>query len=196
MSAIERLIGAEAMVRQMDSVEGRTHQEVSEELQIQYPDVKGLSSRSVRRFCTNSDIHRTSRLEAQQLSRVVASGVSRVGPTYGRKTMKGFLASQGIRAGQRQIAAAMPYANAAYHHQRQTDTAWLLNPIPYSASYFGHKLHIDQNEKLGMYGVTHICAVDGFSGRIVAFASMPMKNNVEIYKHIFRSYQCIIIIHI
>ena len=47
MSAIERLIGAEAMVRQMVSVEGRTHQEVSEELQIQYPDVKGLTSRSV-----------------------------------------------------------------------------------------------------------------------------------------------------
>ena len=59
--------------------------------------------------------------------------------------MKGFLASQGIREGQRQNAAAMPYANAAYHHQRQTDTARLLNPIPYSASYFGHKLHIDQN---------------------------------------------------
>ena len=159
------------------------HQEVSEELQIQHPGVKGLSSRSVRRFCISNDIHHTFRLEAPQLARVVASGVSRVGPTYGRKTMKGFLASQGIRAGQRQIAAAMPYANAAYHHQRQTDTARLLNPIPYGASYFGHKLHIDQNEKLG---VTHICAVDGFSGRIVAFASMPVKNNVEIYKHIFR----------
>ena len=81
---------------------------------------------------------------------------------------------------------SIAYVNACSY--RQTDTARLQNPIPYSASYFGHKLHIDQNEKLGMYGVTHICAVDGFSGRIVAFALMPMKNNVEIYKHIFRSY--------
>lgn len=100
--------------------------------------------------------------------------------------MKSFLASRGIRVGQRQIAAVMPCANPHYHQERQTNTAKLLNPIPYYASYFGHKLHIDQNEKMVMYGVTHICAIDGFSGNIVAFASMPVKNAVEMYKHIFR----------
>ncbi len=79
--------------------------------------------------------------------------------------------------------------NPTYHRQRQTQTARQLNSIPYQASYFGHKLHIDQNEKLVMFGVTHICAIDGFSGMVVAFASMPVKNNkiIEIYKHIFRS---------
>ena len=41
------------------------------------------------------------------------------------------------------------------------------NPIPYYASHYGHKLHIDQNEKLGMFGVTHVIAVDGFSSFIV-----------------------------
>jgi hypothetical protein len=43
----------------------------------------------------------------------------------------------------------------------------------------GHKLHMDQNEKLGMFGVTHV-AVDGSSGRIVASATMPWKNNLII----------------
>ena len=38
-----------------------------------------------------------------------------------------------------------------------------------------------------MFGVTHICARDGYSGKVVAFASMPVKNNVEMYKHVFRS---------
>ena len=61
-----------------------------------------------------------------------------------------------------------------------------MNPIPYRADYFGHKLHIDQNEKLVMFGVTHICAVDGYSGKIVEFVTMPVKNNVEIYAHFFR----------
>ena len=36
-----------------------------------------------------------------------------------------------------------------------------------------------------MFGVTHICAVDGHSGKIVAFAIMPIKNNVVIYEHIY-----------
>ena len=37
-----------------------------------------------------------------------------------------------------------------------------------------------------MFGVTHACAVDGFSGMIVAFVTMPVKNNLEIYAHLFK----------
>ena len=61
-----------------------------------------------------------------------------------------------------------------------------LNPQPYRAACFGEKLHIYQNEKLVMFGVTHICAVDGYSGKIVQFISMPVKNPVQIYQHLFR----------
>lgn len=56
-----------------------------------------------------------------------------------------------------------------------------LNPIPYNAQYFGHKLHMDQNEKIAMFGATHVLAVDGYSGKIVAWKSMPVKNNLIIY---------------
>lgn len=61
----------------------------------------------------------------------------------------------------------------------------LINPVPYSAKYFGEKLHIDQNEKLVLFGVTHVCAVDGYSGMIVGFATMPIKNNKVIYQELF-----------
>ena len=61
-----------------------------------------------------------------------------------------------------------------------------LNPIPYSADYFGHKVHVDQNEKLVLYGVTHICAIDGYSNKIVAFITMPIKNCIEIYSHLYK----------
>ena len=30
------------------------------------------------------------------------------------------------------------------------------------AEYVGHKLHVDQNEKMVMFGVTHVMAIDGF----------------------------------
>lgn len=48
------------------------------------------------------------------------------------------------------------------------------------------KVHIDQNEKLVMFGVTHVCAVDGYSGKIVGFATMARKNNALIYEHLYR----------
>ena len=37
-----------------------------------------------------------------------------------------------------------------------------------------------------MFGVTHICGVDGFSGKIVGFIKLPLKNCAEIYANFFR----------
>ena len=45
---------------------------------------------------------------------------------------------------------------------------------------------MDQNEKLGMFGVTHVVAVDGNSSKIVANATMPVKNNLIIYEQVYR----------
>ena len=100
--------------------------------------------------------------------------------------MTGLLASQGLRISQQRVGESLSRVNPGYQHARRTATACQMNPIPYRADYFGHKLHIDQNEKLVMFGVTHICAVDGYSGKIVEFVTMPVKNNVEIYAHFFR----------
>jgi hypothetical protein len=56
-----------------------------------------------------------------------------------------------------------------------------LNPIPYNAQYFGHKLFMDQNEKIGMFGATHVLAVDGYSVEIVAWKGMPVKSSLIIF---------------
>ena len=50
-----------------------------------------------------------------------------------------------------------------------------FNPKVYKADYFGHKLYVNQNEKLAMYGVTH--ARDGYSGMITGYTTMAIKNN-------------------
>ena len=43
------------------------------------------------------------------------------------------------------------------------------------------KLHIDQNEKMAMYGVTHVVVIDGFSRKIVGMITIPVKTPVTIY---------------
>ena len=73
-----------------------------------------------------------------------------------------------------------------YTAQRRTSTTRAVNPIPYRADYFGHKLHIDQNEKLVMYEVTRVAAIDGHSRFVVAGTTMPVKNNLRIYREIYK----------
>ena len=87
---------------------------------------------------------------------------------------------------QRRVALALQVVEPIYHQRRQANTARMINPIPYRADYFGHKLHIDQNEKLVMYGITHVVAIDGHSRFIPAGSTMPVKNNKTIYERIFR----------
>ena len=98
--------------------------------------------------------------------------------------MCGLLAADGIRVSGTRVGHSLKRVAPAFHQSRQRHTARLFNPVPYHADYFGHKLHIDQNEMV-MYGVTHVCATDGYSRKIVCFVTMPVKNNLEIYEHLY-----------
>ena len=98
----------------------------------------------------------------------------------------GFLASRGFKVSQQRVGHSLKRVNLLHHCRRQNTVHRLINPIPYTAAFFGEKLHIDQNEKLVLYGVTHVCAVDGFSGKIVGFVSMPVKSNRIIYDKLCR----------
>ena len=44
----------------------------------------------------------------------------------------------------------------------------------------------DQNEKLAMYGATHVIAVDGLSRKVVRCITIPIKNPIAIYDLLFR----------
>ena len=48
------------------------------------------------------------------------------------------------------------------------------------------KFHIGQNEKLAMFAVTRVCAMDRYSGKIVGFATMTRKNSALIYEYLYR----------
>jgi len=101
--------------------------------------------------------------------------------------MTGYLRhSRNIRVGVNIVGRTLKRVNPEYHNERKTTTTRHLNPIPYFAEYFGHKLHLDQNEKLIRYGVTEVLAVDGYSSFITAKSVMPIKNNCVIYQEVFR----------
>ncbi len=98
--------------------------------------------------------------------------------------MTGLLTSQGIVCVESRVGRSLERVSSSYHERRRTRTERQTNPLPYRANYFGEKLHIDQNEKLIMFGMTHVCAIDGFSGKIVGFIILPVKNNILIYQHL------------
>ena len=101
--------------------------------------------------------------------------------------MRGFLDSQGIHLSEKKVAESLKRVDPQSYERRRNGTIDRTNPLPYHSSCFGHKLHLDQNEKLVMFGVTHVLAVDGYSGLIVSHVTMPIKNNLLIYEHIYRS---------
>ena len=101
--------------------------------------------------------------------------------------MTGYLVQKhDVHLGDKRVGRALVEVCQQHHAQRKTNTSKLLNPIPYRAYYFGHKLHMDQNEKLVMYGVTHVLEIDGHSRFITAFSKMPIKNNAIIYDEVYR----------
>ena len=61
----------------------------------------------------------------------------KVGPTYGRKMMKGYLAQKyKINVSQKRVAIALRSVAPNYHARRQTDTARHVNSVPYRNGLF------------------------------------------------------------
>ena len=68
----------EDFVRQKITIEGWTHKRVSEYLVDANPLVRGLSERSIHRFCSQKDIHRTQRLGMEEVEGAVRQVISEV----------------------------------------------------------------------------------------------------------------------
>ena len=100
--------------------------------------------------------------------------------------MCGYLRSHGITVSEIRVGQSLKQIDPLHHGSRSLITYRSINPRVYQADYFGHKVHIDQSEKLVMFGVTHVAAIDGYSGRIVGFVSMPIKSNEIIYDKLYR----------
>ena len=100
--------------------------------------------------------------------------------------MKGYLASEGVFTYERQLKTMLPSISPVWHQGWQQNSHERSNPAIYVVRYFGHKLHMDQNEKLMHCGVTYVLARDGYSGKIVGWAVMSRKNDAIIYNDVYR----------
>ena len=110
---------------------------------------------------------------------------SKVGKNYGRRMMHGVMKAKGINVGETKIGKILGEINPEAQRKRQNVADRSLNPKVYNAEYFGHKIHYDQYDKIGMFRVVHVCARDGFSGKIVGHATMATKNLI-IYEEVYR----------
>ena len=63
---------------------------------------------------------------------------------------------KGINISEQKLKKIMPSISPLSHSSRQSNSHERSNPAIYSARYFGHKLHMDQNKKSIHYGVTYV----------------------------------------
>ena len=101
-------------------------------------------------FKTNIRIFRISFSENTSIILLLFS--TEDGPSYGRKMMTGYLRQKyNIVIAEKRVDTALSMVSPQFRAQRRTSTTRAVNLIPYRADYFGHKLHIDQNENLKVY---------------------------------------------
>ena len=175
------LAGSEEEIRWRVVHRGDSLRSVSCHLQGLFSGVRGLSVRSVRIFCSSRGIHYRSNIGDRELDELVCLRVRNVGHSYGRRSLRGLLRAEGICVSQLRLGRSFRRTFPLAHSVRTQTLGRLINPIPYRAEFYGEKIHLDQNEKLVMYGAVHVVAVDGYSRNIVAFCTMPRKNPITNY---------------
>ena len=79
MAALGRIPGIEAFIKHRVETQFKSHKDVSEELKRLYPGMgRGVSYMSVRRFCTEHNIHKTARITDHCLDRLVSQNFLKV----------------------------------------------------------------------------------------------------------------------
>ena len=77
MSSALSQLNCESLVRSRVEA-GVTHAAIAVELQQLHPGARGLSTRSVRRYCSDNGIHYSSRLNQEQVDQLVERAVFQV----------------------------------------------------------------------------------------------------------------------
>ena len=93
-----------------------------------------------------------------------------------------------MKVGETRVGKALKAAAPINNQSRRSRISRAVNPIPYHVYYFGYKIHFDQNEKLIAHRATHVAATDGHRRYIVGTCTIPIQNNIVIYKKLYGSF--------
>ena len=167
---------------------GASHLTVANYYKDVNPGLRGISERSVRRYCK---AHGITRITDDEVDEMVGEMIENYGHCYGRALMQGSVRFQlGVTYGavsQQRVTRSLRRLAPDAFEARTLDVIDRTNPVPYFAPYFGYKIHMDQNEKVGQrFGCTHVALIDGCSRMICGFACMEVKNPILIYEFVFR----------
>ena len=109
--------------------EGRSYADISEYLRQLTGETQGLSARYRR------GVRVRPLLDQPSLDRLISSLVSRVGHSYGRRTMHGLLSSVGVQVCQARVAISLSRIAPIQYACRRNFMNRLLNPFPYHARF-------------------------------------------------------------
>jgi hypothetical protein len=76
--AAPRLEELEDFIRERLQQDKWTHNKISTYLKLTYPNGEGYSLRSIGRFCSSNNIHKTSRLTSVELDSAVSGAIAKV----------------------------------------------------------------------------------------------------------------------
>ena len=80
--AVDKIV-EENFIRFLVECEHKTHKEVSLIISNQFPGTRGISERSIRRYCCQHDIHRSdSSLSSNEVNSVVLGAIEQVNNYY------------------------------------------------------------------------------------------------------------------
>ena len=99
--------------------------------------------------------------------------------------MQGLLSNRlGIRINRTRVGQSLARVASDAHLFRTRTLYKVMNPVLYTAAYFGEKLPCDQNEKLVPFGAIHVLAIDGFSPKGRGVHNNPGEECCSIYERI------------
>jgi len=119
--------------------QGYEYSLISEVYRKRYPQTKGMSARSIRRFCLKNQINKNCVNKGKQ-KQLVISAVSKGGSMYGRKMITGLIRSEGKNISEVVVGKTLKDLNSSASATRASTRARNLNPKLYRANYFGHKV--------------------------------------------------------
>ena len=103
---------------------------------------------------------------------------TKVVQNYGRKIVHGVMKAKKINIGKTKISKLLSEINPEAQPRRQNVVDRSLDPKVCNAKIFDDKIHYNQNEILEIFRFVHVCARNGFSGKIVLHAKIARKKTL------------------